>query len=171
MPKLSKPTFQKLLDNYNVNPSSVHDCPRIYQKDEIGNPNVNTCAVRFTEALVIALGLVDTRTKIGSLTHGGGDGRAFLLGHYNYRDLLCPHGIARGARDVAYFLKEQWGAPTKTFLKPGKEPEEIKGMQGAISFIKIPGYGGQGHMDLWNKTACAGHGYFGADKVWFWRLE
>ena len=171
MPKLPKPTFQKLFDNYKVNTSSVHDCPRIYQKDELGSPNVNTCAVRFTEALVISLGLIDTRTTIGAQTRGGGDGKRYLLGKYNYRDNLCPHGIGRGARDVAYFLKEQWGSPTKTFLKPLEAPAEIQGLQGAIAFIKIPGYGGQGHMDLWNDSSAVGHGYFGADKVWFWRLD
>ena len=168
--KLRKPVFKDLLDNYKTEPTSVHDCPRIYTKDASGMPNVNTCAVRISEGIVIALGLVANRTKIGQLAKSG-DGKAFLLGKYGYRDTLCPHGIGRGARDVAYFLQEQWGKPTHSFKDlNGTTPPELADKTGVISFIKIPGYGGQGHMDVWNKTDAVGHAYFNSEKVLFWQL-
>jgi hypothetical protein len=172
MKKFPKPAFQDLLDNYRTQPSSVHDCPRLYRKDSAtGDVNVNTCAIRMSEALVIANELIDTRAAIGNLTKRGGTGKGFLLGKYDYRNNLCPHGIARGARDVAYFLKQHWGMPTMHWNKPGEAPKELLSNTGVIAFIKIPGYDGQGHMDVWNDQDCVGHAYFDADKVWFWRLD
>src|SRR5262249_13188497 len=102
----------------------------------------------------------------------GGDGSAFLLGLYGYKNNLCPHGIARGARDVAYFLKEQWGAPTKTFDRPMEAPKEIQQMTGVIAFIKLIGNDAvQGHMDVWNVDKAQGHAYFASEKVLFWKLD
>jgi hypothetical protein len=164
-----------MLDAYSTDVSSVHDCPRLYKKEggdvTLGGVHLNTCAIRITEGLVVALELVKNRAEIAELTSRGGDGKAYLLGKYGYKAKLCPHGIGRGASDVAYFLIEQWGRPTHTFLAPGEAPAELADLTGAISFIKIPGYGGQGHMDVWNKTSCVGHGYFDAQKVLFWKLE
>jgi hypothetical protein len=165
-----------MLDNYKTEPSSVHDCPRLYKKDGGGDPTLdgqtlNTCAIRFTEGLVLALGLAKTRQAISKLTSGGGSGSSFMLGKYGYKAKLCPHGIGRGAADVAYFLTEQWGRPTYSWKEPSDAPKELVELTGALAFIKIPGYGGQGHMDVWNKTSCVGHGYFNAQKVLFWRLD
>jgi hypothetical protein len=39
-----------------------------------------------------------------------------------------------------------------------------------LSFIKIPGYDGQGHMDVWNKKDPVGHAYWDSAKVFFWKL-
>jgi hypothetical protein len=184
--KLPKPTFAELVAQYRTDPESVHDCPRIYKKDP--KPNVNTCAIRITEGLVLALGLIESRTKIGALTKGGGDGKSFLLGPYGYKANLCPHGIGRGAKDVAEFLREHWGKPTfevdqvtnaaraALLADPTKTdadlvPPEIVGKTGAIAFIKIDGYGGQGHMDVWNQSRAVGSAYFRCRKVWFWQLE
>jgi hypothetical protein len=171
--KFPKPSFHALIDNYQVHPSSVHDCPRIYVKDTEGDTaSVNTCAVRLTEALVIAGGIIESRAMIGQLTRKGGDGRTFLLGQYGYKNSLCPHGIARGARDVAYFLTEQWGHPTYTWRKPVKPPHEIQQMTGVIGFIKLPGEEVvQGHMDVWNLDKAMGHAFFGAEKVVFWKVD
>ena len=182
MAKLPKPTFQAMEDAYRTDPTSVHDCPRLYSKDTgditLGGQHLNTCAIRFTEGLSIALGLVKNRSDITKLTKGGGDGRSFLLGPYGYKAKLCPHGIGRGASDVAYFLVEQWGNPTHTFKAPGEVPKGIKDLTGAVSFIKIPGYSGQGHMDIWHPEGCLGsreghdhHYYWSSEKVFFWKLE
>ncbi len=166
--RFAKPSFDQLLKNYNVEPETVHDCPRIYTKNPV---NINTCAIRITEALVIANGLIENRVKIGALTTKGGDGKGFLLGKYNFRANLCPHGIGRGATDVGYFLVEHWGKPNHTFLAPGEMPKELDGLTGVLCFAKIPGYSGQGHMDVWNKTAAVGHAYWDSQKVMFWKVE
>ena len=175
MAKLPKPSFRALVDVYRTDATSVHDCPRFYQKGagdvSIGGRHLSTCAIRFTEALVLALELVKSRAEIAALTSRGGDGRQFLLGPYGYKAMLCPHGIGRGASDVANFLIEQWGLPTHTFLEPKKMPSKLVDQTGAIAFIKIPIYGGQGHMDLWDKTECRGQAFFGAKKVLFWKLD
>jgi hypothetical protein len=166
--RFPKPSFDDLLKNYHVDPETVHDCPRLYTKNPV---NLNTCAIRMTEALVIANGLIDNRVKIGALTTKWGTGKSFLLGKYNFKANLCPHGIGRGAADVGYFLVEQWGRPTHTFLTPNAAPTEIDGLTGVCCYIKIPGYGGQGHMDLWNKTGPVGSAYWNSQKIFFWKLE
>lgn len=166
--RFPKPSFDDLVRNYHVDPETVHDCPRLYTKNPV---NLNTCAIRMTEALVIANGLIENRVKIAGLTNKGGNGRGFLLGKYNYRANLCPHGIGRGAADTGYFLTEHWGRPNHTFSAPGEVPKELDGLTGVLCFVKIPGYGGQGHMDVWNRTAPVGSAYWDSQKVMFWKLE
>ncbi|MEZ4314694.1 MAG: hypothetical protein R3F14_42305 [Polyangiaceae bacterium] len=118
--RFPKPAFDDLVANYKTDPESVHDCPRIYTKNPI---NINTCAIRITEALVLANHLIESRVKIAGLTTKGGTGKGFLLGNYGYRANLCPHGIGRGATDVGYFLTEHWGKPNHTWLAPGSPPK------------------------------------------------
>ena len=164
--KFPKPAFADLLASYKTEPESVHDCPRLYTKPV----SINTCAIRITEALAIANRLIASRAKISQLNRGGGDGSAFLLGKYHYKANLCPHGIGRGAADVAYWLREQWGAPTFEWKKPDSAPDKLSDLTGVLSFIKIPGYDGQGHMDVWNKSDAVGHAYWDSAKVFFWKL-
>lgn len=210
MKKFPKPAYADLFDNYERNALTVHDCTRLYRKSggtvyvrghgpASGKPadellQFNTCAARLSEALVISLELVASRAAITALTRRGGNGKSFLLGKYDYRNNLCPHGIARGARDLAYFLRDQWGNPTMSWkrtassaLSVASDPEEehdttfdyptkLAGQTGVIAFIKIPGYDGQGHMDLWNKTDLRANTgswprYGNSQKVWFWRLD
>jgi len=168
-----KPLFSDLASSYDPDAISVHDCPTIYTKDESSRTvSVNTCAIRISEGLVLANGLVDSRTKISMLARRG-DGRAFLLGPYGYEANLCPHGCGRGARDVANFLRQEWGKPSMTWKAQanGEAPADLKDKTGVMAFIKIPGYSGQGHMDVWNKTSCIGHGYWSSQDIWFWELE
>lgn len=170
---LPKPLFSDLLANYDKNSISVHDCPTIYTKDEASRTvSVNTCAIRISEGIVLALGLVPSRVKISQLARRG-DGRQFLLGPYGYQANLCPHGCGRGARDVANFLRQEWGKPTHAFKAQAedKPPAELLDKTGVVGFIKIPTYSGQGHMDVWNKTDCVGHGYWTSQDIWFWELE
>lgn len=166
--RFPKPSFDELVKNYNTEAETVHDCPRIYTKNPV---NINTCAIRMTEALVIANGLIDNRVKIAQLTTAGGTGKGFLLGHYDFRANLCPHGIGRGAADVGYWLAEQWGRPTHTFLQPKTTPKELQNLTGVLCFVKIPTYGGQGHVDVWNRTDAVGHAYWESQKVLFWALQ
>jgi hypothetical protein len=47
----------------------------------------------------------------------------------------------------------------------------VQGKTGIVAFLTIPGFDGQGHIDLWNKTACVGHGYWASKGIWFWQLD
>jgi hypothetical protein len=165
-----KPSFDTLIANYQTDPESVHDCRFIHSKNPV---NVNTCAIRMGEALVIANGLVASREAIAALTDKAGDGRTFLLGRYDYPALLCPHGVSRGAGDVATFLRRQWGEPDKTWTAQAAEdaiPDDARGLRGVLAFEGIPGYSGQGHMDLWDENGPAGHQYWNAGRIDLWVL-
>ncbi len=164
-----RPTFDAAVLNYETDPESVHDCPFIHRKSPI---NVNTCAIRMSEALVIADELIASREAIAALTSKPGSGKTLLLGKLGYRGSLCPHGLARGARDLADYLRQQWGAPDLSWatLKDATPPDEVLGQTGVVAFIALPGFSGQGHIDLWNDTAAVGHDYWNAQKIFFWKL-
>jgi hypothetical protein len=168
--QFSKPSFDALLASYETDPESVHACPFIHTKDPV---NVNTCAIRLGEALVLAAGLAADRDAIEALTRGAGDGHAFLLGRYGYRALLCPHGISRGAHDLAAFLRAQWGEPTRTWIaQEGDQnvPNDALGLKGVIAFVGIPTFAGQGHIDLWSDDAPVGHQYWNSREILLWEL-
>jgi Type VI secretion system (T6SS), amidase effector protein 4 len=169
MARFPKPDFDKLVINYNTEPESVHDCPFIHTKNPI---NVNTCAIRMAEALVIANDLIDTREAIAALRTTWSDGKDLLLGKYAYGANLCPHGIARGARDLATFLRSHWGTPSLSWdaQEDAEAPDDIQGLIGVVAFIKLPSYDGQGHMDLWNGNGPVGHDYWDAESIYFWKL-
>lgn len=166
--KLPKPKFASMLSNYKTQPTSVHDCKLIDPTQDA----INTCAARMSEALVIAAGLVKSRAEIGNLGNGKGDGTSYLLGKYGYGRFgkLCPHGIGRGAQDVAAFLAHHWGSRTRGWTAQEKAPDNVKGKKGIIVFMKIPGFSGQGHIDLWNDDKAVGHDYWNAETIWMWDL-
>ncbi len=166
-PKFPKPTFADLLKSYKTDPKTVHACSVVNPADSA----VNTCACRMSEALVIANKLIKSRAAIGKLGDGKGDGKKFLLGKYGYSHKLCPHGLGRGAQDVGGFLAQHWGTWTSGWEKPGTEPASLKDKTGVIMFGTIPGFDGQGHIDLWNKTKAVGHAYWDAAVVWFWKMD
>jgi hypothetical protein len=173
MPRFAKPSFERLVANYKTERESVHACPFLYNKEKL-SPAINTCALRMAEALVIANGLVETREAITAITSRPERGRAHLLGPYGYRANLCPHGIARGARDLSDFLRQQWGSPSHTWSAQADAlaaPSDAQGLTGVMAFIKLPRYTGQGHIDLWNGTAAVGHSYWNAEKIYLWRLD
>ncbi len=165
--RFSKPRFDVLLANYKTDPETVHTCAIL--NPTASYDGINTCAARLSEALCIANGLASDRTKIREGQKKGDDYP--LLGPYGYRVFgnLCNHGIARGARELGEFLAHNWGQP-KGFTGLTDAPADIQGKTGVLCFVKIPGYSGQGHVDVWNKTGCVGHGYWDASKVWFWEL-
>ena len=170
--RFPKPSFSDLLANYSTDRESVHDCPYIYRKHPI---NINTCAIRMAEALILANGLAESREAIGKLTPRYGNGKSFLMGKYGYLANLCPHGVARGAGDLGNFLRQQWGPPTLCFTTPQAEPltapEEMLGRQGLVVFVKLPSYAGQGHIDLWNHSDAVGAGHWDAKRSMFWALD
>jgi hypothetical protein len=168
--QFSRPSFDALLASYETDPETVHACPFIHTKDPV---NVNTCAIRLGEALALSAELVADRDAIEALTRGSGDGHAFLFGRYGYRALLCPHGISRGAHDLADFLRAQWGEPTRRWVaQEGVEaaPDDAQGLKGVIAFVEIPTFGGQGHIDLWNDDGPVGHQYWSAREILLWEL-
>jgi hypothetical protein len=173
MQRFPKPSFERLVANFNTQRESVHACPFLYRKENL-SPTINTCALRMAEALVIANGLVESREAITALNSRPGNGRAYLLGKYGYKAYLCPHGIARGARDLSDFLRQQWGSPSHTWSAQADAisvPDDAQGLTGVMAFIKLPRYSGQGHIDLWNLTSPIGHAYWNAAKIYLWRLD
>lgn len=94
--RFPKPSFDALVLNYDTRPESVHDCPFIYRKNPV---SINTCAVRMSEALVLANGLVESREALTALTNKAGDGKRQLLGKFGYLANLCLHGLS-GSRPI-----------------------------------------------------------------------
>ena len=173
MLRFPRPSFEDLLANYSTERESIHACRFLYNKDNL-SPDINTCALRISEALVLANKLVESREAITALTNRYGNGRAFLMGPYGYKANLCPHGIGRGARDVSDFLRQQWGSPSLSW--PTQEsidtvPDDILGLTGLISFSKLPGFTGQGHIDLWNEEAAVGNAHWDAERIYLWRMD
>lgn len=170
--RFPKPSFSDLLANYSTDRESVHDCPFMYRKHPI---NINTCALRMAEALILANGLAESREAIAKLTPRFSNGKGFLMGKYGYLANLCPHGVARGAGDLGNFLRQQWGPPTLCFTTPQDEPliapEEMSGRRGLLVFYKLPNYVGQGHTDVWNETDAVGAAHWDAQRSLFWALD
>jgi hypothetical protein len=165
--RFAKPRFDDLLKHYNTDPETVHTCAILNPTAEADG--INTCAARMSEALVLANALVTDRAKIKAGARRGDDYP--LLGPYSYKLFgnLCNHGIARGARDLGEFLGHHWGSH-KELSGLTEAPPSLEGKRGVVCFVKIPGYDGQGHIDLWNKTEMVGHGYWDSSKIWFFEL-
>jgi hypothetical protein len=121
--------------------SDIHSCPDI-------SSSPNQCAVRLSRALIAA-------------------GMPMSPG---YPGNLCAHGYARGAQDLGAFLKIKWGTYEYGFSAPGSAPSQIAGKQGVIMFANIPGFSGQGHIDLWDGSKTKSGEYWDADPIWFWTL-
>jgi hypothetical protein len=168
MRKLPKPLFADLLASYQPDPTSVHECKRVDPTESA----LHSSAARLSEALALADKIVASRAEIAALGTGQGDGTQYVLGPYGYGRFgrLCPHGIGRGAHDVAEFLAHHWGARTTGWTAQASAPDAILGKTGVVAFLRIPGLSGQGHIDLWNKTGSVGHEHWGSETIWFWQL-
>lgn len=118
----------------------AHNCPDI-------SPSPNQCAVRLSRALIAAGVPMDP-----------------------YPGNLCRHGYARGAQDLAAFLRNKWGQYEYGFSNPGDVPGQIRGKKGVIVFMNIPGFSGQGHIDLWDGATTKSGAYWNADPIWMWTL-
>lgn len=169
-----KPAFSTLRGHYKTDSDTVHSCNVIDPTID----TVNTCAARMSEALVLANGIVKTRGAMALLGTSRGNGQAFLLGSYGYGTTantgkLCPHGIARGAQDLGAFLRHHWGSRSKGWgaqTDHATAPSNIKGLTGLVVYMQIPGFGGQGHIDLWDNDAPVGSQYWASETIWFWEL-
>jgi len=142
---IEKPVFSVLRLNYQGR--AAHTC-RMYFP--------NTCAIRMSEALV------RTNPK-------------FLTAFKNSGKNVCPHGYIRGAQDLAAVLNSPGVFGTRTHgwnAQPnGTAPASAQGVKGIICYMDIPGFSGQGHIDLWDGNAPVGDEYWDSKTIWMWSLS
>ena len=143
-----KPAFATLKSNYRTKPDQIHHCPTMVFPD--------TCAIRMSEALVTT-------------------NAAFLDAFKSSRNNVCPHGYMRGAQDLAAVLSGPrvfaqrdygWSAQADKTAAPA----EAQGVKGIVCYMKIPGFDGQGHIDLWDGKKPVGHARWDAQTIWLWKL-
>ena len=135
-----KPSFSRLWSAYS---SQNHSCSMTLP---------NQCAIRMSRALIAA-----------------GWPKNTFKGHM-YTGKTCPHGFARGAQDLAAYLRRVWGNRDLGWAAPGKTPSSADGEQGLIVFMNIPTFGGQGHIDRWNGSTTKTGDYWDSETIWLWRL-
>jgi hypothetical protein len=138
--------FNDVKRHYKTLPTQIHACTMAFP---------NTCAIRMSEALVAA------KPEVLAIFKRSGKN-------------VCPHGYVRGAQDIASVLArpDLLGPRTLGFERPVTMPPKLQGQHGIISFMNIPTYAGQGHIDLWDGTRTVGPNseYWDASPIWFWRL-
>lgn len=139
-------TFNDVKRHYKTLPTQIHSCTMAFP---------NTCAIRMSEALGAA------KPEVLAIFKRSGKN-------------VCPHGYIRGAQDVAGVLARPnlLGSRTMGFERPGTMPPKLQGQHGIISFMNIPTYSGQGHIDLWDGSRTVGPNseYWDASPIWFWQL-
>ncbi len=143
---MMKPAFTKVKTNYKTQSTQIHTCSMHFP---------NTCAIRMSEALVKAdPKLLD----------------AFKRSSKN----RCPHGYIRGAQDLASILAlpSVWGIRTLGWnAQPnGSAPANAIGKKGVVCYMNVPGFNGQGHIDLWENNVAVGDSYWDAETIWMWTL-
>lgn len=144
-----KPKYSEVEAGY---PKSVEGVPAKHKNcKDVGTSN-NHCALR------VSIAFEKAGLKIDSSKFSG---------------KLCEHGYARGASDLAAYLArtDVFGPRDFGFTKPEKLPAEIKGKKGVILFENIPGFTGQGHIDVFDGEKSQTGDYWNAQTVWFWELK
>ena len=121
-----KPLFKNLKENYETDSTQIHTCSMHFP---------NTCAIRMSEALV--------KTAPDLL-------EVFKKSNKN----KCPHGYLRGAQDLASVLAQPYVLGSRSLgweaQKNDEPPKNVIGIKGIICYMNIPGFDGQGHIDLWD---------------------
>lgn len=143
--RLIRPTFAAILAVYKTDETQIHSCTMTFP---------HTCAIRMSEALdQVVLGIKQKFADSGVT--------------------LCPHKFVRGAEDLAGILRkgDVFGVYDLGFTAPGSPPASVQGKQGLVAYINIPGYSGQGHIDLWDGANPVGSAYWNADPIWFWKFN
>lgn len=141
---LPRPTYSNLRGVYTTDPTQIHSCSMHFP---------NTCAIRMSEALALVVPGIKDKFKTGGIN-------------------LCPHDYVRGAEDLAGVLRkaEVFGLYDYGYSDPGSPPSSVNGKKGLVAYINVPGFPGQGHIDLWDGAAPVGDAYWSADPIWFWKL-
>jgi len=138
---LHRPSFATMWANY---PADIHGCSMHFP---------NTCAIRVSESLI----------------KSGWDKDAFK--NPLYPGKICPHGYGRGAQDVAAFLAKVWGRRDQGWGSQSGTPSKATSVKGVICFMNLPGFGGQGHIDLWDGSTTKRGAYWDAETTWLWILN
>jgi len=143
-----RPNFISLKTKYKLNSIEIHKCSMYFP---------NTCAIRMSEALVAV-------------------NSNFLEIFKNSGKNVCPHGYVRGAQDLAAILAKRSVFGPRDIGWTGKQtggsmPSNVVGKKGIICYMNIPGYSGQGHIDLWNNSNPVGAAYWDAKTIWMWKLK
>ena len=143
---ITKPSFATLKANYRTQSSQIHACSMAFP---------NTCAIRMSEALV--------RTNAAFTAVFKASGKN-----------VCPHGNVRGAQDLGSILQSSAGFGMRNFgwngTASGEPPKTASGEKGIVCYMKIPGFDGQGHIDLWDGSNAVGSSYWNALTIWMWTL-
>ena len=143
---IARPVFATLKTNYRTQSTQIHSCTMNFP---------NTCAIRMSEALV--------RTNAAFV-------QVFKASGKN----VCPHGYVRGAQDLGSILQGGAGFGMRNFgwagNADGKPPKAALGKKGLVCYMNIPGFSGQGHIDLWDGSDAVGSAYWSASTIWMWSL-
>jgi hypothetical protein len=87
---------------------------------------------------------------------------------------VCPHGYVRGAQDLGSILQSSAGFGMRSFgwigSADGNPPKTALGKKGLVCYMNIPGFSGQGHIDLWDGANAVGSAYWDASTIWMWSL-
>ena len=86
----------------------------------------------------------------------------------------CPHGYITGSVDLVSILSQAHllGVRSHSWKSQanGNAPATAHGKHGIISYMDIPGYAGQGHIDLWANNSPVGDEFWEARSIWLWTL-
>lgn len=143
---IAKPAFALLKVNYRTQSTQIHSCTMNFP---------NTCAIRMSEALV------KTDESFSQVFKKSGKN-------------VCPHDFVRGAQDLGSILQSSAGFGMRNFgwngTADGKPPKAALGVKGLVCYMNIPGFSGQGHIDLWDGSDAVGSAYWNASTIWMWSL-
>ena len=143
---ITRRAFATLKSHYKTLPTQIHSCTMHFP---------NTCAIRMSEALVKANSAFTAVFKASGKN-------------------VCPHGHVRGAQDLGSILQSSAGFGMRNFgwngSADGKPPVAASGKKGIVCYMNIPGFSGQGHIDLWDGSAAVGSAYWDAKTIWMWSL-
>ena len=136
-----KPLFKDLRKNYKTESTQIHTCSMHFP---------NTCAIRMSEAL--ANTMPDLLATFKKSTKN-----------------KCPHGYLRGAQDLASVLAQPYVFGSRSLGWGGNDnaeaPKNVIGKKGIICYMNIPGFDGQGHIDLWDNDMAVGDDYWDAKTI------
>ena len=139
--------FSAIKSNYSTDPKDIHKCTMHFP---------NTCAIRMSEALV------KTDSEFLNIFNSAATNK-------------CLHSYVRGAQDLASILAKPTALGLRTYgwngNPSGKVPQNAIGKKGIICYMNIPGFSGQGHIDLWNGNRPVDSEYWDAKIIWLWELR